>query len=263
MSFNLDSITSGSGIKPPRIVLLGVEKIGKSTFASCAERPIFIPIKGEDGIDSLSVPQFPVAQSFDDVKSCLHTLAIADHNFGTVVGDSASALEPLIWSATCKDNGNVSSIEDVKKGFGKGYIESLSYWRQLTEALDWLRLERNMATILIGHVKVKRFDDPNGSSYDQYQFDLNEKAANLLYRWCDVILFANKKVIVKTEDVGFNKEKHQGIDVGQGASYLYTQKRPAHPGGGRGVYGRLPYELPLSWQSYMDAVSLAMREGAA
>jgi hypothetical protein len=114
-----------------------------------------------------------------------------------------------------------------------------------------------MASIVIGHVKVKRFDDPAGPSYDQYQFDLNDRAANLLYRWADVILFANTKVIVKTEDAGFGKEKGRGIDITGGARFLYTQKRPSHPGGGRGVFGQLPYELPLSWSNLMDAVTTA------
>ena len=133
----------------------------------------------------------------------------------------------------------------------------MDIWREITEALDALRNHRNMAIIIVGHVLVKRFDDPAGDSYDQYQFDMHAKAANLLYRWADVILFCNTKVVVKTEDVGFGKTKSRGLDNTGGARFLYTQKRPAHPGGGRGPYGRLPYELPLSWASFSDAVAVA------
>ena len=115
-----------------------------------------------------------------------------------------------------------------------------------------------MASIVIGHVKVKRFDDPNGDSYDQYQWDLHYSAANLLYRWADCILFCNTKVVVKKTDLGFGKEKNQGIEIVPGSRFLYTQKRPAHPGGGRGAYGQLPYELPLSWNHFRDAVAAAM-----
>jgi hypothetical protein len=113
-----------------------------------------------------------------------------------------------------------------------------------------------MASIIIGHVKVKRFDDPAGDSYDTYMFDINEKAANLIFRWADVILFCSTKTSVKKEDVGFNKEKKRGQDV-LGGRYLFTQKRPAHPGGGRGIYGHLPYELPLDWAAFEAAVSTA------
>ena len=257
MAFNLDSITKGTRLRPPRILLLGVEKIGKSTFASNSDRPIFIPTKGEEGIDSLDVAQFPTCRSFDEVKQALYTLYSQQHDFGTVVLDSASAFEPLAWAETCRLNSNAESIEKVGGGYGKGYTEALMQWRVLTEALDALRSERSMASILIGHVKVRRFDDPCGDSYDTYNFDVHDKAANLLFRWVDLILFCNTKVVVRKEDVGFNKEKARGIDISGGARFLYTQKRPAHPGGGRGVFGRLPYELPLDWQAFMSAVSAA------
>jgi hypothetical protein len=47
MAFNLESITCEKRLRAPRIVLLGVEKIGKSTFAAGSANPIFIPIRGE------------------------------------------------------------------------------------------------------------------------------------------------------------------------------------------------------------------------
>ncbi len=263
MAFDLTSISTGHGTRPPRVVMLGVEKIGKSSFAAGAEKPIFIPIKGEEGIDGLNVPQFPAAGTFAQVKEAVSSLYEGGHDFQTVVIDSASALEPLIWNCVInrcggKDGAPTDSIEKVLGGYAKGYTEALNEWTYLTSGLDALRTQHNMASIIIGHVKVKRFDDPNGDSYDQYQFDVNQKASNLLIRWADVIFFANTKVVVKKEDVGFNKEKNRGMDLTGGARFLYTQKRPSHPGGGRGVYGRLPYELPLSWQAFRDAVGQQM-----
>ena len=121
------------------------------------------------------------------------------------------------------------------------------------EGLDMLR-QKGIAVILIGHVKVTRFDDPLGISFDQYQFDLHKKVHPALTRWADSILFANTKTIVKTEDVGFNKEKKTGKDL-SGQRFLFTQRRPGHPGGGRGVYGRLPYELPLEWSAFTNAAT--------
>jgi hypothetical protein len=257
MAFNIASITTESRFRAPRIILLGVEKIGKSTFAAGSDAPIFIPIKGEEGIDSIPVPQFPTCHKLSDVMSCLYSLYSDVHEYRTAIIDSASALEPLVWSDVCQQNGNAPSIEKVNGGYGKGYIEAIYTWRKITEALDALRNERNIASILIGHTKIKRVDSPDGASYDQWQFDLNDKAANLLYRWADVILFAKTKVVVKTEEVGFNKERGRGIDISGGQRFLYTQKNPAYPSGGRGIYGQLPAELPLSWGSFIDAVSVA------
>ena len=83
---------------------------------------------------------------------------------------------------------------------------------------------KGIACILIGHVKVKRFDDPLGTSFDQYQFDLHEKVHLALQRWADSILFANTETIVKSEEVGFNKQKTIGKDL-TGKRFLFTQKR--------------------------------------
>lgn len=259
MSFDLSSITKEKRIKAPRIILLGVEKIGKSTFASQSDNPIFLSIKGEEGIDGIEVDRFPIIENKNDLIGCLKTLCSEEHDYHTVVIDSASSLEPIIWNDVCEKNENVDSIEKVGGGYAKGYTEALYQWRQVSEILDYLRNEKNMASIIIGHVKIKIFNDPIAtSSYDQYQFDINDRAANLLYRWADCILFCNTKVIVKKEDKGFGKEVGRGREIREGARFLYTQKRPGHPGGGRGAYGHLPYELSLDWNSFQNAVSGVM-----
>ncbi len=264
MAFDLKSLTAEAVVKAPRILLLGVEKIGKTTFA-CGSKvedgqvvdyglnsPVILPVRGEEGANDIPVTKTPVANSIDDVMGWIEGLYSQEHDHQTIVIDSASALEPLIFDSVCRAH-NVKSIEKVGGGYGKGYTEALALWRELTEGLDALRTRRNMASIIIGHVKIKRFDDPAGDSYDQYQFDIHEKAANLLFRWADLILFANTKVVVKKEEQGFGKTKARGIDAGQ--RFLFTQKKPAHPGGGRGIYGQLPYELPLDWQSFAEATS--------
>jgi len=254
MAFDLQSISKGKALRAPRLLLLGVEKIGKSTFASQADDAIFIPIKGEEGADDLDVAKFPTARTFSDVIEAIGTLYSEDHDYKTVVIDSASTLEPLVWDAVCKRSG-VESIEQVGGGYGKGLIEAMTEWRKMLDGLDALRNDRNIASILIGHVSVKAFNDPTTDSYDTYLFDVNKRASEAIQRWSDAILFCNRRVAVKKEETGFNQTKARA--TGGGDPFLYTQKRPAHPGGGRGVYGRLPYELPLNWQAFSDAVAAA------
>lgn len=243
---------------PPRIVLMGVEKIGKSTFAAQFPDPVFIPIRGEQGIDAIDTTTAPLVTEYPQLIETLGVLYGEDHQFKTVVIDSVSTLEPLLWDHTCKtiatDKGNyVTGIEAY--GYGKGYTNALQFWREILDGLDALRTEKKMGCILIGHVKVKQFNDPIADPYDQYQLDLNDKAANMLYRWADCILFANRKVISKTIEGGFNKKVTHAI--GKDDPMLYTRKRPSHPGGGRGAYGQLPYELPLNYEAFINAVNQA------
>ena len=264
MSFNLDDITDASPALPPRIVLTGEAKIGKTTFAASIPGVILLSIKGEQGSDDVrdedGVPikfaRFPdPAKTFDDVLSAIKELATRDHKFKALAIDSISALEPLVWDAVCED-AKAPSIEKAYGGYGKGYTEALGKIRQLTQALDYLREKKGMVVVLIGHVKVKRHDDPTGESYDRYQIDLNDKAAALLARWADAVLFANRKLFIQETDNGKQRAKDPSKK-----RWLFTQSNPAYPAGGRGVYGRLPAEIELNWTAYMDAVRNTQTKG--
>ena len=252
----LSEITHGIVERPHRVILCGVEKIGKSTWAAGAPNPVFLSLRGEEGVDSLDVSRFPVCHSLNDVTNALESLVSEDHKFQTVVIDSLSTLEPLVWEHVCTQD-KVESIEKVGGGFGKGYIEAVKYWRDIMAALDYLRDEKGMGSILIGHVVIKTFSEPDGGTYDSYELDINKKAVSALMRWSDAILFANCKTFTKTEKTGM-KETKKGVMRNE--RVLFTQKRPAHPGGGRGVLGQLPYELELSYEAWTQAIETAKGE---
>lgn len=267
--FDLKSITKGITLRAPRIILLGVEKIGKTCFGCGTQfgddgkiiktginNPIVIPIAGEEGVDGLDVPVFPTCQEYDQILEAIKTLYTEDHEYRTIVFDSASAAAMLINDVVCEEN-DVKNIRKVP-GFRTGEAAVIGKWRGILDGFDALRAKKNMSTIVIGHVRVKKMKNPSGDDFDMYDFDLdNGDVAELLKRWADVILFANTKVTVKKqgEDSAFSKAKRTGMDLTGGQRYLFTQKRPDHPGGGRGIYGQLPYELPLDWQKFEDAVA--------
>ena len=270
MGFNLSMVSKGKQVKAPRMIVLGVEKIGKTNFACGTtfeggkpkeygtNHPIGIPMKGETGMDDLDIDKFPACQTLDQVLQSIGALATEEHQYKTVVLDSASALGPIIYDAVCTEF-DVKNIRKIS-GFRVGEASVQNKWRSVLESLDVLRDEKNMATVLIGHTKVRKQKNPEGDDYDCWDFDLDSEVAELLKRWADVILFCNTKVQVKKEgeDKDFSKAKRRGFDNTQGARFLYTQKRPAHPGGGRGIFGSLPYELPLEWSAFEAAVAELM-----
>ena len=251
MALSLDSFKKPQAGRPPRIILLGTEKVGKSTFAAGAPAPVFIPVKGETGIDELNVDCSDPVASYDEVIGLLGLLYESEHPYKTVVIDSSSALEPLVVATAMRREG-VESQSKLGGGYGHQDDTPLAMWRQITEGLDALRDDRGMASIVIGHVTVKPFSDPLTETYDAFEWDVRAKLRNMLFRWADCILFANRKAYITKEEAGFNKKTKRGVS--DDARYLYTQKRPGHPGGGRGVYGHLPYEIPLKWSAFQDAV---------
>lgn len=272
MAFSLSSVSKGKQIRAPRIIVLGTEGIGKTSFACGAHfdgnrmvavgqnDPIIIPCKGEQGADSLGVPMTPKCSSKEDIMEVIAELYKEKHEYRTVVLDSASALSPIIADGVCQEF-DVKNIRKVP-GFRTGEAAILNRWREILDGLDALRDERNMSSIIIGHVKVRKMKNPEGDDYDTYDFDLEfQDVADLLKRWADIILFCNRKVVVKVDgqDTQFSKAKKRGIDSTGGARFMFTQQRPAHPGKCR--FGNLPYELPLDWNVFESAIADVIKNG--
>ncbi|MFN8996211.1 MAG: ATP-binding protein [Pseudomonadota bacterium] len=242
MSFDLKSIRKSEAIAAPRVMLYGVEGIGKTTFAAGAPNPIFILT--EDGLGSLKVDHFPLAKSSSDVMEAIGTLYSEKHDFKTVVIDSADWLENMIWQ-------EVEASHDAKDlAYGKGAVIAANKWREILDGLDALRNDRKMAVILIAHTTIKRFDSPEVEPYDRYQPKLQDRSSAILREWADAVLFGNYKTLVKKDDVGFNKTSNRGISTGE--RLLYTNERPAYMAKNR--YS-LPDHIPMAWDEFEAAIN--------
>jgi GTPase SAR1 family protein len=241
MAISMASLRRARAVDPPRVLLYGPEKAGKTTLASEFPKPVFP--QTEDGVGNLELDTFGKLTSFNDVMGALGALYDEAHDFETVVIDSISALQPLIWAETGErgdDKGNKKKrIEDF--GYGKGYVYALAVWQELLDGLNALRLERRMNVVMIAHSKVDRFDDPETVSYSKYDIDLHEKARDLLKRDVDLILLLKPDVSIKSEDAGFNKSR--AIATGGRNVWMHTDSRPAYVAGNRyGIPEKLQYE---------------------
>lgn len=124
------SVQKGKQLMPPRILLYGLDGLGKSSFAAQAPDPIFIDT--EDRLREINASKFPHSTSYEDVFSKLRAVAKDPHNYGTLVIDSLDWLERLIWDYVCRmDSKGATHIEKVGGGFGKGYKFALDHWRDV------------------------------------------------------------------------------------------------------------------------------------
>lgn len=257
MSISLSTIKTGVRIKPPKLTVMGVAGIGKTTFAAGAPDPIFLFT--EEGQGKLDVARFeprpgdPVLRSWLEVMDCVTSLYTEEHQYKTVVIDTLDGLEPLLWAHTA-DAHNVSNIEEVGGGYGKGYIHALDHARKLFDGLEALRNEKGMAVVLLAHTQTKKFESPDSQSYDRYQLRLQDRFANATYEWTDVLLFAQWKAHV-VKDQGKRKTDVRTRGVGSGERIMYTEERPAWWAKNR--YG-LPLELPLDWPTFQNAMASAV-----
>jgi len=229
------SLEEKEDFDPPRITIYGPPKIGKSTFASMAPSPVFI--QTEDGLTALDVPHYPLAKSFKEVMKYLEEIATEEHEFKTLVIDSLDWMEKLIHKQICEENG-VTSLENLN--WGKGYVAAFMLWEQYIDAVNYIRLNRNMCIIQIAHSEIKRHEDPETEGYDKYQIKLHKTASASITEKSDMILFVNYVVsVIKTQE-GFNKKTRA---IGDGEAMLYTMNRPQAVAGNR--YS-MPPEIPFT-----------------
>jgi len=236
----LGQIQRGRAAAPRRTLVYGVHGVGKSTFGSMAERPVFI--QTEDGLGNIECERFPLASQYTDVVAALAELYTEAHEYRTVIVDSLDWLERLIWAEVCKKRG-VESIEDI--GYGKGYVFALTNWREVLAGLDALRNDRGMGVILIAHAQIERFANPETDTYDRYSPRLHKQASALVQEWADEVLFATYAIHTKTTEEGFGRRRVQGI--GTGERVVRTTERPAHVAKNR---LSLPDEMPLDYRIY-------------
>lgn len=114
---SLSNLVTGRQQRPLRIVIYGVDGIGKSSFAACAPAPIFLA--AEDGTAHLDVTRFPMPESWNDIMEAIGVLYDQPHEFKTLVIDSADWAEQIARDAVCIEN-RVASIESIP--YGKGWF---------------------------------------------------------------------------------------------------------------------------------------------
>jgi hypothetical protein len=250
MAFSLNQIRKTRSDMPPRTLVYGAHKIGKTSFAAAAPACVFI--QTEDGAEAIDGEAFPLCRTWQDVLDAVGSLYSEPHEYKTVALDSMDWAERLLHKHLCEQHG-VKSIELVEKGYGKGYVLAAEVFGELLDGLNALRTQKGMHVVLLCHAEIRRFDDPTADSYDRYQLKLHKQVGKLAQEWADVIGFAALDTVTKVEkEQGFKPARNRALTTGR--RVLHLQGSPAFEAGNR--YG-LPPSIPLDWQSYETALAQA------
>src|SRR5688572_29016798 len=81
----LASVIKGKKFDPPRVLVYGLDGIGKSTFATQAPKAIFVQTAKD--LEQLGPDRFPVCQSYAEVVEQLTFVATGQHDYQTVALD--------------------------------------------------------------------------------------------------------------------------------------------------------------------------------
>lgn len=232
---------------PSRVILHGVEGIGKTSFGAYAPSPVFSMTKGETGLLTLidngmieETPHFDEVITWVDLLRQILYLTENDVGYRTYVIDTLNGAERLCFEYVVGEL--FGGSWEKFSAYGKGPDIALAEWIKFLEMLDRLRSKRRMAIMTLCHTKVKTFRNPEGDDYDRYTPDMHDKVWGLSHKWADVVLFANFEIFAK-KDKGSLKAKA----VGGQNRILYTQRTAAYDAKNR--IG-LPFEISLGVNAY-------------
>ena len=172
-------------IKPPRVVLYAPEGVGKTTFGTQTEAPLFICT--ERGTDNFDVPRVN-CKSWDEVTEALNFLASGKHEFQTLVIDTLDWLEALLIKDIC-EKAEKKSIEEF--GFGKGFTLLEERTREFIKGLDYL-IDQGISIFLLAHAKIEKFQDPEiTEAMDRWAMKCHKRTSAVYKEWADAVLFGN------------------------------------------------------------------------
>jgi len=224
------NIIKGKQQRAQRVVLYGVESVGKSTFAAQFPKPLFLDI--EQGTSHLDVDRCDI-NSWKQLTDALAEAKATDYK--TIVIDSADWAERLCVEdllATSKK----TSIEDF--GYGKGWVMVAERISRMLTSIDAL-IDGGKHVVLIAHSRIVKFEAPDAlAPYDRYELKLSKQCSPLLKEFADELWFLRFKTKVSTTDTG------RGKGLGGKERVMLTTHSAAYDAKTR---SGLAEELPLEW----------------
>lgn len=236
-------VIRGKVFEPPKIMVYGIDGVGKSSFCSQAPNPIFLQAGLDKGLEQLGPARLPISDTYEDFITKLERVATQKHDFATVAIDNLSAIEALIYKRVCQAN---KWPVITYPGFDRGEKIAMREWLEILDLLNKCHT-RGMCILLVAHARRERLGDPENPTVEQYAPALHTKTAGELFRkWVDATFFLTRRMAVRTEGAGLG-EKKIGVAVGAdgGERIMRTAWTP-------GAVAKNRYDIPAEIQFPKD-----------
>lgn len=219
-------------IEPMKVLIYGVEGIGKTTFASKFPDPIFIDTEGSTGfINARKLPNptswTMLLDELEDIKS--------DPRGKTLIIDTLDWAERLA-KKYLMDKNKWAAIDSTN--YGSRYVALSDEIGKLLNKLTEIK-DLGINVVLTAHAETKKHELPDEmGQYDKYTLKLEKRDAGLAKEWADMILFFNYKTTI-ISDSKSNSKKATG-----GQRVMYTTHKPAWDAKNRlGLSDELPIDF--------------------
>lgn len=267
MSSILGTVTDGVTRTGLRIVIGGLEKMGKTTLCAGAPNALLIPL--EVGFGGVDIPKTKMLQTYEETLALVQEITTLAQQgrfqYQTIVFDSVTALERQIHDSVIRSDpayrpGNKAiTMESCHGGYGKGYTLSNTRFSEFLGQLDLLAVYGKINIVFTCHVFSSKVMDPTSGEYDSWDILLhspkNQKTygkREILTQWADIIGFLYEPVFVSKND-GMTKAVSQNK-----GRVLGLSRTPGYVAGNRfGISGEVPIPAPPSngWNHLAHAIN--------
>ncbi len=264
----LDYVNHSSAPTGIRVVLAGVEKVGKTTLACSAPRALLVPL--EQGFGGVSIMKTPMLETFQDIMQLLDEIIAKvqakQFPYQTLIFDSATALERDIHAAVLKTdptwargNQKALTMESALGGYGKAYQYANELFHAFLTKCDWLAVHGGINIVLTCHVFAAKVIDPTAGEYDSWDLLLhspkNQKSygkREMLTQWADVVGFLHEPIFITKG--GDKSNVNMGVSANKGR-ILGVNRTPGYVAGNRyGVLGDISIPPKGGWNYLAHAI---------
>jgi hypothetical protein len=261
----LASISSSQVKTGIRVVLAGVEKVGKTTLAVNAPRALLIPL--ETGYSGVVVNKVPMLEHYAHVMQLLDEIGQAASQgqfaYQSLVFDSGTALERLIHLAVLATDpqyaaGNKKGVtmESALGGYGKAYSLANQYFDDFLKKCDLLAVHFGINIVVTCHVFAAKIVDPTVGEYDSWDLLLhspkNQKTygkREMITQWADIVGFLHEPLFVIEGD-----KMNKGVSANKGR-VLSISRTPAYVAGNRfGMLADIPVPQQGGWNHLAHSI---------
>lgn len=263
----LASVETQMAVMGTRVVIAAQEKVGKTTTACGAPKPLLIPL--EQGYAGVTVPHLPYMitdymQFVQLQNEILEKARARQLPYQTLIFDSATALERLIHSYTiaCDPKSKTDkslSMETAHGGYGKAYGVANQHFNNFLTWCDQLVIHGKVNIVLTAHVFSSKVKDPLTGEYDSWDLQLHSPKdqktygkREILRQWADVIGYVHEPMTTTTTGT-----VTRAVQLGQGR-VMGVELTPSYVAGNRyGMKGTIALPAPPynAWNALANALT--------
>lgn len=201
--------------RPIIATITGDAGVGKTTLAATWPKPIFI--RAEDGLQAVPADirpdAFPVLKSVDDLFEQLKALAQEEHDYKTLVVDSATQLETMFGQHVIdSDPKKPKSLAKAMGGYGAGFSAVGALHGRVRKAAQYLN-DKGMHVIFIAHSDVSTLELPDQDPYSRYELRLHKKSMTHYTDNVDMVAYIKLQTFTRGEEGERKKAISTGVRV--------------------------------------------------